>query len=415
MSIRQVVAGQLTGAVKTGIKNIGNSLRGRIGRGTDSSDLAGLRRDYTFYTDNLQYPENVEGDPMQGHYILFHINKFTSGKITSPPSAGGRKTMQKIIDSQNIELKGKGGRSLFALRGVNAEEGAGIAARVMGLNNRAVRFRETGSKSSAISGAAQHFGYKNSFPPSKRVTTSIALYMPPNVSVSYTPNYSDVNVGGFAGAVVGAVDMIENWLTSGKSGNADTAVWDNLMDGFKSGMAKTVDALVPGARALSQISAGRIISNKMELSFEGVNRREFNYTFVFIPKSEKEAQLIEKIIWMFKYHSLPEFASSKNKLTTINDRSTTSVTQAGVTGRSMTIPDSFDIEYMYQGQINHMLNKISTCFCTNVAVQYGGDRFTAYDQTDGLFGKGNPPQRTTLTLSFKEMEIMTKNRIGQGF
>lgn len=413
MSIRQVVAGQLTGAVKTGIKNIGNSLRGRIGRGTDSSDLAGLRRDYTFYTENLQYPENVEGDPMQGHYILFHINKFTSGKITSSKSS----TMQKIIDSQDIELQGKGGRSNFtsktgfASRGIFAEEGA--AARVMGLNNRGVRFRETGSKSSAISGASQHFGYKNSFPPSKRVTTSIALYMPPNVSVSYTPNYSDVNVGGFAGAVVGAVDMIENWLSAGKGGNPDAKVWDNLMDGFKSGMAKTVDALVPGARALSQISAGRIISNKMELSFEGVNRREFNYTFVFIPKSEKEAQLIEKIIWMFKYHSLPEFASSKNKM--IDIKTGDSIAQAGVTGRSMTIPDSFDIEYMYQGQINHMLNKISTCFCTNVAVQYGGDRFTAYDQTDGLFGKGNPPQRTTLTLSFKEMEIMTKNRIGQGF
>lgn len=412
MSIRQVVAGQLSGAVKTGIKNIGNSLRGKIGRGTDSSDLAGLRRDYTFYTDNLQYPENVEGDPMQGHYILFHINKFHPGKITSE-SAGGRKTMQNIIDSQNKEVEGKGGRTLFALRGVNAEEGAGIAARVMGLNNRAVRFRETGSKSSAISGAAPHFGYKNSFPPSKRVTTSIALYMPPNVSVSYTPNYSDVNVGGFAGALVGTVDMIENWLTSGKSGNADTPVWDNIMDGFKSGMAKTVDALVPGARALSQISAGRIISNKMELSFEGVNRREFNYTFVFIPKSEKEAQLIEKIIWMFKYHSLPEFAQSKNNVTNLKTGQTD--TEIGVTGRSMTIPDSFDIEYMYQGQINHMLNKISTCFCTNVSVQYGGDRFTAYDQTDGLFGKGNPPQRTTLTLSFKELEIMTKNRIGQGF
>ena len=412
MSIRQVVAGQLTGAVKTGIKNIGNSLRGRIGRGTDSSDLAGLRRDYTFYTENLQYPENVEGDPMQGHYILFHINKFTSGKITSD-SAGGRKTMQKIIDSQDIELQGKGGRSNFtsktgfASRGIFAEEGA--AARVMGLNNRGVRFRETGSKTAAINGAAEHFGYKNAFPPSKRVTSSIALYMPPNVSVSYTPNYSDVNVGGFAGAVVGAVDMIESWIAGKGTGGMGKDTFNEFMDGLKSGLARTVDALVPGARALSQISAGRIISNKMELSFEGVNRREFNYTFVFTPKSEKEAQTIEKIIWMFKFHSLPNFTGSFGLM------GRTGLPTQKFTGRSMTIPDSFDIEYMYQGQINHMLNKISTCFCTNVAVQYGGDRFTAYDQTDGLFGKGNPPQRTTLTLSFKEMEIMTKNRIGQGF
>ena len=93
------------------------------------------------------------------------------------------------------------------------------------------------------------------------------------------------------------MDIIDNWLP-GKATGKDTAVLDNIMDGFKSVIAKTFDSLVPGAMALSQISAGRIISNKMELSFEGVNRREFNYTFVFIPKSEKEAQLIEKIIWM---------------------------------------------------------------------------------------------------------------------
>ena len=45
MSIRQVVAGQLSGAVKTGIKNIGNSLRGRIGRGTKESFCILLHKD----------------------------------------------------------------------------------------------------------------------------------------------------------------------------------------------------------------------------------------------------------------------------------------------------------------------------------------------------------------------------------
>ena len=85
------------------------------------------------------------------------------------------------------------------------------------------------------------------------------------------------------------------------------------------------------------------------------------------------------------------------------------------TGRSMTIPDTFDIEYMYQSKANNFLNKISTCFCTNVSVQYGGDRFVAYNQTKGIFGAGNPPQRTTLTLAFKEMEIITKQRVAQGY
>ena len=87
----------------------------------------------------------------------------------------------------------------------------------------------------------------------------------------------------------------------------------------------------------------------------------------------------------------------------------------GATGRSMTIPDTFDIEYMYRSNTNNFLNKISTCFCSGVQVAYGGDRYITYDTTDGVHGKGNPPQRTTLTLSFKEMEIITRERVDQGF
>ena len=37
---------------------------------------------------------------------------------------------------------------------------------------------------------------------------------------------------------------------------------------------------------------------------------------------------------------------------------------------------------MYRGTENNFLNKISTCFLTmDVQVQYGGDRYTAYEET----------------------------------
>ena len=81
----------------------------------------------------------------------------------------------------------------------------------------------------------------------------------------------------------------------------------------------------------------------------------------------------------------------------------------------MSIPDTFDIDYMYRSNRNSFLNKISTCFCTGVQVAYGGDRYIAYDETTGVQGKGNPPQRTALTLNFKEMEIITRERINEGY
>ena len=61
----------------------------------------------------------------------------------------------------------------------------------------------------------------------------------------------------------------------------------------------------------------------------------------------------------------------------------------------------------YLGKENDSLNKISTCVLEQVDVAYGGDRFQAYD--DGV------PQQTKLSLKFKEMEIITKSRIAEGY
>ena len=112
---------------------------------------------------------------------------------------------------------------------------------------------------------------------------------------------------------------------------------------------------------------------------------------------------------MFKYHALPEFAGGYVQQSDQASKPGGEKMIKAQTGRSMTIPDTFDIEYMYQSKANNFLNKISTCFCTNVSVQYGGDRFVAYIQTKGIFGAGNPPQRTTLTLAFKEMQLLDRN------
>ena len=237
--------------------------------------------------------------------------------------------------------------------------------------------------------------------------------MPPNVSTTYTPNYTDVNVGGFAGALIATVDMVEAWLTGGNAAVHGKDAMSSIESMAKSAIMTSLNTIAPGAKALTQIRSGRIISNKMELSFEGVNRREFTYTFIFIPKSEKEAKIVEQIIWMFKYYASPAYHETTGD--TVTKQGMQQTTSSSL-GRAMTIPDTFEIQYMYQGSENHFLNKISTCFCTNVQVQYGGDRYVAYTPTENVRGqRGAPPQRTTLTLTFKELELITKSRIDQGF
>ena len=147
--------------------------------------------------------------------------------------------------------------------------------------------------------------------------------------------------------------------------------------------------------------------------FEGVGRRTFSYTFAFIPKSAKESQQIDAIIYELKRAMLPSY------------------NQEGFAGfggrgpdRTLNIPNTFDIEYLYippdgGAKRNNFLNKISTCYLTDMSVSYGGDRYTAYSEQVTNRGEGDesgaPPQRTSVTLNFTELEIITKEDMDLGY
>ena len=45
-------------------------------------------------------------------------------------------------------------------------------------------------------------------------------------------------------------------------------------------------------------------------------------------------------------------------------------------------------------------------------VTYGGDKFVTYDED--VFG-ATPPQKTSITLAFKELEVMDRNKVEQGY
>ena len=149
-----------------------------------------------------------------------------------------------------------------------------------------------------------------------------------------------------------------------------------------------LDVAAPGSKAVAQIQTGRAITPKMELMFNGIGRREFSYEFTFIPKSPQEADVVQRIVYQFKYHMASDYIEGSGQ-------------------REMEIPSTFDISYQYLGKENPYLNKISTCFLESVGVEYGGDRFQTY--AEGV------PQQTKLSLKFKEMEIITKSRIAEGY
>ena len=113
-----------------------------------------------------------------------------------------------------------------------------------------------------------------------------------------------------------------------------------------------------------------------------------------IPKSQAEADEIKKIINAFKFNMLPEMPN-------------------GLGGRQMTVPNTFDIQYMYQNAENNYLNKISTCFLKDMTVTYGGDRYKTFDQSST--DAGAPPVETSIKLEFREIEMISRERIAEGF
>jgi hypothetical protein len=112
---------------------------------------------------------------------------------------------------------------------------------------------------------------------------------------------------------------------------------------------------------------------------------------VFIPRDLKESQIVEEIVKQFKMNMAADY---KEELGTI----------AGM--RTMGLPNIFKIEYMYHGLQNTHLNEIGYCVLRNVEVSYGSDRFVSYE--------GGYPQTTKLTLSFSEMDIVTRKMIEGG-
>ena len=171
---------------------------------------------------------------------------------------------------------------------------------------------------------------------------------------------------------------------------------DTLKEALTRGLL-SLGSMIPlggGLEEAESIRAGRIITNRLELAFKGIGKREFSYTFKMTPRSRAEAEEIRKIIFAFKYNMLPEYTDGNRQ------------------GRRLTVPNTFDITYMYQGQENQFLHKISTCVLESMDVTYGGDRYKTYEN---IPGDGSPPTETTIALKFREMEIITRDRIAEGF
>lgn len=222
--------------------------------------------------------------------------------------------------------------------------------------------------------------------PTKRLSQAIALYMPAQISVSHKANYGEQEIGALVAA---AQSTLAGFNESTGFSEVASALGKSTVEAGKELGLAALDAadatIAPGARAAFETATGRITNNRTEMKFEGIDRRTFSFSFKMLPTSPAEAQAIEDIVTAFRFHAMPEIAGD------------------GLAGRTMIPPSTFDIEY----KPNLHLHKISTSVLEGVEVQYGGERTQ--------FFVDDHPVETSVTLNFKELEIITKERIAAGF
>jgi len=387
-AVRSGIAGAAGQAVKAG----GNAVRNIAGlnkEGNNSALGSTFSANKGTSSNILTYPINVDSDPQQGHYIMFMINERIPGKLKKNKGTNSvESATKKIGDEANLakgpftSSDGKEDEEQITIRaqkhaGIRKANAEALVPSAGGRLNRSIVLEKL---------------------PTQRLATTIALYMPPAVSVSYNVKYADKEIGTLAALGAGAIEAFKVG-----SGTADTLtkITDSLTgstakEGLKNLANSAIDTIAPGALALSQLASGSVITPRMEMMFEGVGRRSFSYTFAFLPKSAQEARIVEDIIYHFKFYMMPKYSNP-------------------TTRREMDIPGTFDIQYMYRASENSFINKVSTCFLNSVEVEYGADRFTAYEPTSSKFGSGPPPQKSKITLQFTELEVLSQDHIKEGF
>jgi hypothetical protein len=329
-----------------------------------------------------QFPKDVFENGQLGHYMVFYVNVLDRTKYVYP---GGSATKQvagpmKYLDDTGLQSE---------------------IDRVQMKNNKITGNNlSSDEKNLSISSrnrrALQGVGaFKKT---TKRITDSVALYLPANVVDTTAATYEDTPTG-MLGMI--ASDMLRfGTAFGGKDFEAAAAITGEAgaqfaQEAFKRMGAALVEGLTGGENAMGLANKifGRADNPFIEVLFSTMDVRKFIYNFNFAPRNEAETAEIQQIIQLFRFHMAPELQ--------------------GVNSRYLTLPSEFDIHYMYKAQDgqayeNDYFNRIATCVLESVNTNYTpGDKVRTFES--------GAPTQITMSLAFRETEILTKEKINAGY
>ena len=309
------------------------------------------KSDYDF--KNHSYPSNL-GAANRGHWINFYINVHNNTKYET-----GQIITNMVGTAQSLQNANKGNY-------ITTDKIKSYPIPVVDIKTPVLTLgRQT-----------------------KRIKEAIALYMPDTVNVNYGATWETTSLTDALGKIGMAGQL-------GVAFAEDEAKWTKSLQTLASnpGVQAEVASMLAekagiDAQGVIMHAAGTALNPQLEVTFKGVDLRTFQFDFVFAPRNVDEARSVQNIITSFKFHMAPEISRTGK-------------------GRYMVPPSEFDIEFIKDGIVNDRIHKVTTCVLQSMNVDYAPNGWATF--VDGA------PVQSRMTLQFEEVEIITKERIVQGY
>ena len=235
---------------------------------------------------------------------------------------------------------------------------------------------------------------------------TIFLPIPENIQDSNAVNWGDDSLNGLAARAIGsAAGFIGNngsFIDAVKRGGIEAAAFAgdvmNIPGTIRNSFiaAKAVGAFTNvNAQGVVTRQTGQVLNPNMELLFNNVTLRSFNFQFDLAPRDKKESETIKAMLRLFK-----KSMNAKN---------------TGSADLFIASPDVFQLSYKTGGEDHKFLNRFKPMALLNMAVNYtGSGTYATYDDTT--------PVHMQLSLQFQELNPVysedydkEEGKLGVGF
>ena len=238
----------------------------------------------------------------------------------------------------------------------------------------------------------------------KRISKTILLYLPSNLKTSYGVEYTEESFDAmteFIGDLKTMSRSAANLVLGTPQDNNQAALQAAFQQIYARKTLGLASKAVGGMLGLGDLNivkfyeaTTRKVNNPFLVNlFKSVKRRSFEFSFRFTPRSLPEVAMVNNIIKYFRMYALPKRAQE-------------------LAGRFLDYPAEFRIKFFHNGVENQFLPKIARCALKDVSLTFGDEQFTTFAPIENL---GAPPTKIDMTLTFEELEIMTQDRIEQGY